>query len=443
MKRKTLCCMSLSVLVSIAAGGCSGTGEGDGKPAPAGGVARLDETRYLAQPVAVENLTVWPVVAESYPELGDFLTLEEAEKRGLAVVREVGSGGQGEPRAQPALEQTEQVAQQLEQLEQLEQQTEQTEQTEQQIEQIEITQMDSQIVEEGALEILQSGGGATVNQVVIENKSQLPLLICAGTVIKGGNQDRQIAQDFLVKGGTTVPVDAFCIEHGRWTGAREGVITRGTFKSVGTLAFKPVRASAQYDGDQSAVWHNVALGNAAASKAPATGTFLATIEETDEERVALRERLAQAVREHFEAQRALGRAAVGVAYAIDGKPVSVRVFAHPRLLKDHLETYLKTMAMEADLAQRAAGDNAEEKKPAAAATAADILAMVRKINEAEEEVIRTAALNENGLRRNAAGGNLNCYAEILLPAASDAPGGAGQQKTRLAVTQDWTAPVEK
>ncbi|MEE8142057.1 MAG: DUF6569 family protein, partial [Planctomycetota bacterium] len=57
-------------------------------PLPEGAVARLDVNRTLLEPIQVENLTVWPVVAAEIPELGDFYTLSEAQARGLAEVRE-------------------------------------------------------------------------------------------------------------------------------------------------------------------------------------------------------------------------------------------------------------------------------------------------------------------------------------------------------------------
>src|SRR5439155_384601 len=77
---------------------------------------------------------------------------------------------------------------------------------------------------------------ARVNPLVIENPGKLPLLVLAGTVVRGGKQDRQIGADFVIEAGKTVPVDAFCVEHGRWDATRDGVATGGRFKSEKVLA---------------------------------------------------------------------------------------------------------------------------------------------------------------------------------------------------------------
>ena len=74
------------------------------------------------------------------------------------------------------------------------------------------------------------GDSATVNQLVIASTADLPILVTAGTILKGGKQDRQLGQDLLVAAGATVPVDAFCVERGRWNGVREGQSTDGVFE---------------------------------------------------------------------------------------------------------------------------------------------------------------------------------------------------------------------
>src|SRR5258708_3999499 len=80
------------------------------------------------------------------------------------------------------------------------------------------------------------GDGAQVNSLVIDNQGDVPIYVLAGTIVKGGKQDRQIGDDFIVGARQTVPVDAFCVEHGRWTTDREGIATGGQFAVVGLLA---------------------------------------------------------------------------------------------------------------------------------------------------------------------------------------------------------------
>ena len=86
--------------ISLSLGAC--TGGGDSGPlqgvevrreTPAGTVARFDETRHFAAPVEVENLTVWPILAEKYVAVGEFLTLGRALEEGQATIRESGALG--------------------------------------------------------------------------------------------------------------------------------------------------------------------------------------------------------------------------------------------------------------------------------------------------------------------------------------------------------------
>jgi hypothetical protein len=57
-----------------------------------------------------------------------------------------------------------------------------------------------------------------VNQLVLVNRSKRPLLLLAGELVSGGKQDRIIAKDRIVApGAEPLPLDVFCVEHGRWS----------------------------------------------------------------------------------------------------------------------------------------------------------------------------------------------------------------------------------
>src|SRR5205085_12614267 len=167
----------------------------------------------------------------------------------------------------------------------------------------------------GQAEIRENGGGGTVNQLVIENKGAIPIFVLAGTVVKGGNQDRQIGQDFIIEPKKDTPVDAFCVEHGRWSGQRNGQVTAGRFDSSGVVATSKVRAAGQYKKSQSEVWSNVSSTNAAHGKASNSDTLMATIDDPTlvKERNALTAQI-EATLAAVSPQDDL----VGVAYAIDG-----------------------------------------------------------------------------------------------------------------------------
>ncbi|MDQ3744431.1 MAG: hypothetical protein M3444_08610, partial [Acidobacteriota bacterium] len=60
--------------------------------------------------------------------------------------------------------------------------------------------------------------GASVNELALVNKSGKKLLLLAGEVVVGGQQDRIVQEDRIIP-PVSVPValSVFCVEHGRWT----------------------------------------------------------------------------------------------------------------------------------------------------------------------------------------------------------------------------------
>lgn len=322
---------------------------------------RIAGNRTLAAPVKVENLTVWPVVTDTPRETGKYLTLPEAQAKGLAEVREKGTG-------------------------------------------------------------------AEVNQLVLLNKSDLPIFVPGGTVVQGGKQDRQLAQDLVVAPGKEVPVDAFCIEHGRWTTVQGGKDTNGAFKAREILAAKRIRSSGQYAGNQSQVWAQVDVVNEKSRKMPATSTFMATVDEDDKAALALRKRMEEEVGRYF---ADLGeKGVVGFAYAVNGEPMAMRVFANPELFAAHFGPFLKTFSLEAQVAQerdRSAGRPLWD----AEANVEGLLKMVQGISEAKSVTEDTPGLNRNSQQANGWGGHGAC----LVPSPKDG-------KDWVALTEDWTAPAE-
>ncbi len=421
----------VALLVVIAAGcGCDQCGNKSPDV-----VARLDDRHMLAAPVTVGNLTVWPVRTDRPLDLGEFLTLEEALASGAAEVREVGAqagaaqsarvpGGPaqvawGQPRVpddaaapEPAPETGRQTPEEAVQT---------------------LEQARGEAVQEfGQL----LAGGATVGTLVIENKGDLPILVCAGTVVKGGNQDRQIGQDFVIKAKSETPVDAFCVEQGRWQQERLGADTGGKFEVLKGMATVGVRSKAQYEKDQNGVWNEVRnvrtyfntvvepeapadqvvvanSGQATLAGQNASTSFAVAFDANAEASKDELKRCEDAVKARFAATDR----AVGFAYAINGKPVAVRTFAHPRLLAKHLDSFVRGMATEALLAKDEPGRPADAK---------DVVALVAKISASGETVAETRALNRNGIRLHEAGYNANCYV-------------ADKEGNLAPLTQDWTA----
>src|SRR2546425_10045439 len=165
----------------------------------------------LLDPVTYENISVFPVVASYGQDTSAFLTLEAGLASGDVVVRERGSeemvrGRDGRP-----------------------------------------------------VYIPQTTTGASVNQLVLINRSKRPLLLLAGELVSGGKQDRIIGKDRIVPAGAPpLPLDVFCVEHGRWTGGSQ-------FDAAKTIVHPSVREQAAVNQDQNNVWDAVRSGNLSAS----------------------------------------------------------------------------------------------------------------------------------------------------------------------------------
>ena len=165
----------------------------------------------ILDPVTYENIAIFPVVSGSSQDTSSFLTLEEGLASGEVIVSERGAAGMVRNRGQlrpPATPQYD--------------------------------------------------AGASVNQLVLINRSKRPLLLLAGELVSGGKQDRIIAKDRIVPAGAEpLPLDVFCVEHGRWTGGSS------QFTASKTIVHPSVREQAAVDQKQTEVWAAVAGGSTA------------------------------------------------------------------------------------------------------------------------------------------------------------------------------------
>lgn len=161
----------------------------------------------LLPAVTYENLSIFPVVSSSSYDTSWFLTLDEGLASGEVQVREQGSEGMARSR-------------------------------------------------DGVVRPAYSSG-ASVNQLVLINRSKRPLLLLAGELVSGGKQDRIIAKDRLVPPGSEpLPLDVFCVEHGRWSSG-------ASFTDAKTIVHPSVREQATLQKDQAQVWSAVRSGTTA------------------------------------------------------------------------------------------------------------------------------------------------------------------------------------
>ena len=99
-----------------------------------------------------------------------------------------------------------------------------------------------------------------VNELSIENVGDQPVFIQSGDIVKGGRQDRTLGTDMIVSAHSgKLPIAAFCVEHGRWTG-RAGEVSQNFGASADMVATPAMKLAANVNtgyADQSVVWSSV------------------------------------------------------------------------------------------------------------------------------------------------------------------------------------------
>jgi hypothetical protein len=180
-----------------------------------------DTAWRLLNPVTYENISLFPVVSSTSSDTSIFLTLDEGLSTGEVVVSEQGSAGLNRS-------------------------------------------MDRGIY-------VPSQSSASVNQLVLINRSKRPLLLLAGELVSGGKQDRIIAKDRIVApGADPLPLDVFCVEHGRWSAGSQ-------FGAAKTIVHPSVREQAALSKEQIDVWNAVRVGSTAKASAPPADVLAAPV----------------------------------------------------------------------------------------------------------------------------------------------------------------------
>ena len=327
MERSIFSALVGGLLGIIALGGLAFVGSAPGSPAAP--PSRPEGEWRLLDPVTYENISVFPVVSSYNQDTSSFLTLEEGLATGEVTVAEQGA------------------------------------------------QVMQRSRDGHPIYVPQPTTGASVNQLVLVNRSKRPLLLLAGELVSGGKQDRVIGKDRIVPvGAPPLPLDVFCVEHGRWTGSSQ-------FAAARTIVHPSVRESAAVDQAQTKVWDSVRNGTN--SKAPASAPRAQISADSLQFAIAGNGRteayekiyVSQAVGVSIddfvnEVQRRFAQAtsglknerAVGVVVAYGGEVAWSDIFASGNLFDHYWRKLLRSYAVEAltrpTVRQAASRDNASE-----------------------------------------------------------------------------------
>lgn len=274
----------------------------------------------VGAPIAFERLTVFPVTSDQPTARVEFITLDQGLRSGKVMITELGANGRAR-----------------------------------------------------RIDRRQLSDGAEVNRLALTNNSGKTLVLIAGEMILGGKQDRIVGHDCIVEANNTpVPLDVFCVEHGRWSGesafgrSSRGGVAAGSGSGGGTgsgggsgdgagaaqdqgrmmgmmvapMALPKIREKAQAKKSQGDVWNAVAE----------TVTVTATSSETltlnsvyQDKRVNTRlDNYGRAFKNKLSASDV-----VGVVAAVGGKFISADVFASHALFQAYWPKMLKSYALEA------------------------------------------------------------------------------------------------
>jgi hypothetical protein len=206
----------------------------------------------------------------------------------------------------------------------------------------------------------------SVNRLSIENISSEEVYVQSGDIVKGGQQDRMLGVDLILPPRSgKIPIDAFCVENGRWSQrGSEQVTVFGS--SANVVAGREVKLAAKTAQSQSEVWKQVAVAQDKLSAntgtrvngAASPTSFQLTLENKNVQTSA--DSYIKALSGIVESKTDV----IGYVFAINGKINSADVYASNQLFRKLWPKLLNASAIEA-VAELRRGEKFETPKPAA------------------------------------------------------------------------------
>lgn len=221
----------------------------------------------------------------------------------------------------------------------------------------------AQALEQGKAVVRETGD---VNRLEVENLADTGVFIEAGDIVKGGQQDRVLATDLVLppKSGP-IPIDAFCVEQGRWS-ARAAEPVAHFASSDDALPARRLKLAANAERNQGAVWSEVAKLQeklAVAAAKPVTGELSHTSLQLTLENEAVE----KGVQSYLDALAARPDGlddVVGFAFAVNGDVVSADLYGASKLARERWPKLLRAAAVEAFAGRKDQPDSRPAPPPA-------------------------------------------------------------------------------
>ncbi|HKR59176.1 MAG TPA: DUF6569 family protein [Pyrinomonadaceae bacterium] len=189
----------------------------------------------------------------------------------------------------------------------------------------------------------------SVNELSIQNVSNDDIYVQAGDIVKGGQQDRMIGVDLIVpRRSGKMPISAFCVEHGRWSGRGNERAT--VFSSSSDAAStKEIKLAAKRASSQGAVWENVRVAQDKLS-ANVGQRVNSSVSESSLQLAVENTKVTETAESYTRALSNIVNTSndvIGYVFAINGKVNSADVYGSNVLFKKLWPKLLKANAIEA------------------------------------------------------------------------------------------------
>jgi ARG/rhodanese/phosphatase superfamily protein len=229
----------------------------------------------------------------------------------------------------------------------------------------------------------------SVNELAIENLSNEDVFVQSGDIVKGGQQDRMMAVDLIVPPRSgKMPIAAFCVEHGRWSGrGNERVTVFGSSSDVAST--KEIKLAAKRSNSQGGVWQSVTVAQDKLSQ-NVGGRVNSSVSESSLQLAVENHKVQETADSYIKALSGIVNSAddvIGYVFAINGNVNSADVYASNVLFRKLWPKLLKANAVEA-----IAELQKDKFKPASAESVKTFLSESEKARASEKDVTARVGL---------------------------------------------------
>jgi hypothetical protein len=189
----------------------------------------------------------------------------------------------------------------------------------------------------------------SVNELSIQNFSDEDVYVQSGDIVKGGQQDRMIGVDLIVPPRSgKLPISAFCVEHGRWSG--RGNERSAVFSSSSdAVATREIKLAAKLSNSQGGVWQSVSVAQDKLSR-NVGARVNSRVSESSLQLAVENEKVQETADSYVKAFANLANRSddvIGYVFAINGKVNSADIYGSNVLFKKLWPKLLKANAVEA------------------------------------------------------------------------------------------------